>query len=67
MSYGSNFTDSFRQIGVYTGRILRGEKPTNLPVQQTTKVDLVVNLKAAKVLGITFPLSLLGRADEVME
>jgi putative tryptophan/tyrosine transport system substrate-binding protein len=67
MSYGSNFTDSFRQIGVYTGRILRGEKPTNLPVQQTTKVDLVVNLKAAKALGVNFPLSLLGRADEVIE
>ena len=67
MSYGSSFTDSFRQIGVYTGRLLRGEKPISLPIQQTTKVDLVVNLKAAKALGIDLPMTLLGRADEVIE
>jgi putative tryptophan/tyrosine transport system substrate-binding protein len=67
MSYAGDFVESHRQAGIQTGRILKGDKPADLPVQQVTKVELFINLKAAKTLGVTFPLSLLGRADEVIE
>jgi putative ABC transport system substrate-binding protein len=67
MSYGTDLADSYRLLGTYAGRIIKGAKPADLPVQQSTKVDLVVNLKTAKMLGLTFPNSLLGLADEVIE
>ena len=67
MSYGGSLADSYRLAGVYAGRILRGEKPADLPVQQSTKVELFLNLKTAKALGIAVPLPLSGRADEIFE
>ena len=67
MSYGANVTETHRLIGIYTGRILKGGKPADLPVQQAAKVEMFINLKSARALGITIPLPLSGRADEIFE
>jgi putative ABC transport system substrate-binding protein len=67
IGYGARLVDTYRLVGVYAGRVLKGEKPADLPVQQATEIELIINLKTAKTLGVTIPLPLLGRADEVIE
>jgi putative ABC transport system substrate-binding protein len=67
MSYGDDGEEVYRQVGVYAGRVLAGAKPSDLPVQQSTAIKLIINLNTARALGITVPTTLLGRADEVIE
>ena len=67
MSYGTSNVNQFRQVGIKTGRILKGEKPADLPVEQAVKLDLIINLKAAKALGLDVPMSMLMRVDETIE
>jgi putative ABC transport system substrate-binding protein len=67
MSYGTDVVDAYRQLGLYVGKILKGAKPSELPVQQAVKVEFAINLRTARTLGLTIPLPLSGRADEVIE
>ena len=67
MSYGTNYSEAYRQVGDYVGRVLNGDKPENLPVQRVTKLELVINITTAKSLGLTVPLALVARADELIE